>query len=119
MRYKLLTLAVALPTWVGIFSCLLIASPSAQEKAPGLAIDFDEASRDPAKSLFTDFTYHALGAPRCTRIPKNADLTFNDLGLCDRAPMSGPKLSVKDTAQCEEIDDIVVFLRTLSDGYKP
>lgn len=159
----------------------------------------DEASRDPAKSLFTDFTYHALGAPRSTRIPKNADASFNDLGLCERLPMSGPKPPAKDAAQCglfktptlrnialtgpymhngffdslrdavafyatrdtepkkwfpagkkfndlpaqyhanvnvetppyqrqpgqrpqlndEEIDDIVVFLRTLTDGYKP
>ncbi len=159
----------------------------------------DEASRDPAKSLFTDFTYHALGTPRSTRIPKNADASFNDLGLCERIPMSGQKPSAKDAAQCglfktptlrnialtgpymhngffdslrdavafyatrdtdpkkwfpdgrkfndlpaqhhanvdvetppyqrrpgqrpqlndEEIDDIVVFLRTLTDGYKP
>ncbi len=159
----------------------------------------DEASRDPAKSLFTDFTYHALGTPRSMRIPKNTDASFNDLGLCDRVPMSGAKPPAKDAAQCglfktptlrnialtgpymhngifdslrdavafyatrdtdpkkwypdgrkfndlpaqyhanvdvetppyqrrpgqrpqlndEEIDDIVVFLRTLTDGYKP
>ena len=60
----------------------------------------DEASRDSAKSLFTDFTYHALGAPRSMRIPKNADALFNDLGLCERAPMSGPKPPAKDAAQC-------------------
>ena len=59
----------------------------------------DEASRDPAKSLFTDFSYHALGAPRSTRIPRNADITFNDLGLCERAPMSG-KQPVRDENHC-------------------
>jgi cytochrome c peroxidase len=43
----------------------------------------DEASRDPKKSLFTDFTYHALGLPRSMRIPKNAtDATYHDMGLC-------------------------------------
>ena len=59
----------------------------------------DEASRDPAKSLFTDFSYHALGAPRNTRIPRNADITFNDLGLCERTPMSG-KLPLRDENHC-------------------
>jgi cytochrome c peroxidase len=48
----------------------------------------DEASRDPQKSLFTDFGFHALGLPRSTRIPKNADPAFNDLGLCERVPVS-------------------------------
>lgn len=59
----------------------------------------DEASRDPRKSLFTDFGYHALGVPRSTRIPKNADITFNDLGLCDRTPMAGQK-PVQDESHC-------------------
>jgi cytochrome c peroxidase len=60
----------------------------------------DEASRDPAKSLFTDFGYHALGAPRSQRIPRNAaDTTFMDMGLCERAPMSG-KQAVKDENHC-------------------
>lgn len=59
----------------------------------------DEASRDPARSLFTDFSYHALGAPRSMRIPKNADITFNDLGLCERAPMVGPQ-PVRDENHC-------------------
>ena len=44
----------------------------------------DEASRDPKKSLFTDFSYHALGLPRSMRIPKNAtDASYCDLGLCE------------------------------------
>jgi cytochrome c peroxidase len=60
----------------------------------------DEASRDPAKSLFTDFSYHALGAPRSPRIPKNADASFVDLGLCERVPMSGTKSPAKDAAHC-------------------
>ena len=59
----------------------------------------DEASHDPAKSLFTDFTYHALGTPRSTRIPKNADASFHDLGLCERVPMSGAK-AAKDLSEC-------------------
>lgn len=60
----------------------------------------DETSRDPAKSLFTDFSYHALGAPRSQRIPRNAaDATFMDMGLCERVPMSG-KPAVKDENHC-------------------
>ncbi len=157
----------------------------------------DEASRDPKKSLFTDFSYHALGLPRSMRIPKNAtDASYFDLGLCgpfrDTTPEKDPKgcglfkvptlrniaitgpymhnglfdnlrdavayYATRDTdpkkwfpdgkkfndlppqfhanvdvetppyqrrpgqrAQLndEEIDDIVAFLRTLTDGYKP
>ncbi len=59
----------------------------------------DEGSRDPAKSLFTDFSYHALGVPRSARIPRNSDITFNDVGLCERAPMSGQP-AIKNEAHC-------------------
>lgn len=51
----------------------------------------DADSRDPRKSLFTDFSYRALGLPRSTRIPKNADPAFIDLGLCERVPVAGVK----------------------------
>ena len=51
----------------------------------------DAASRDPQKSLFTDFSYRALGLPRSLRIPKNADPAFVDLGLCERVPVAGVK----------------------------
>ena len=54
----------------------------------------DVDSRDPQKSLFTDFSYRALGLPRSMRIPKNADPAFIDLGLCERVPVSGGKLPV-------------------------
>lgn len=157
----------------------------------------DEASRDPKKSLFTDFSYHALGLPRSMRIPKNAtDAAYFDMGLCgpfrDVTPEKNPRgcglfkvptlrnvaltapymhnglfdslrdavayYATRDTdphkwfpdgkkfndlpaqfhgnvdvetppyqrrpkqrAQLndEEIDDIVAFLHTLTDGYKP
>ena len=51
----------------------------------------DPASRNPADSLFTDFTYDNLGVPRNARIPVNADPAFFDLGLCGpkRAPPGG------------------------------
>lgn len=39
-------------------------------------------SRDPRDSLFTDFSYHALGVPRNTAIPANKDASFVDMGLC-------------------------------------
>jgi cytochrome c peroxidase len=39
-------------------------------------------SGNPRDSLFTDFTYYATGIPRNRAIPRNADPTFFDLGLC-------------------------------------
>lgn len=67
----------------------------------------DTDSRDPQKSLFTDFSYRALGVPRSQRIPKNADPKFVDLGLCERVPVAGvvpgaatPKPAVQDPAAC-------------------
>ena len=67
----------------------------------------DAASRDPQKSLFTDFGYRALGLPRSLRIPKNAEPAFMDLGLCERLPVAGASLpltavkpSVTDPATC-------------------
>ena len=45
--------------------------------------------------LFTDFTYAALGIPRNTEIPANADPSYNDMGICSRAdhplPDSAPR----------------------------
>ncbi len=57
----------------------------------------DTTSRDPQKSLFTDFSYRALGLPRSQRIPKNADPSFIDLGLCERAPVAGVKQPMTPT----------------------
>ncbi|HEU0199683.1 MAG TPA: cytochrome c peroxidase [Burkholderiaceae bacterium] len=42
----------------------------------------DTDSRDPHKSLFTNFGYHALGVPRNGAVPRNADAAHVDLGLC-------------------------------------
>lgn len=42
----------------------------------------DEGARDPRASLFTDFTYHAVGVPRSARIPRNADAAYRDQGVC-------------------------------------
>jgi len=41
-------------------------------------------SKDPTDWILTDFTYDALGAPRNTAIPANADKSHYDLGLCQR-----------------------------------
>ncbi len=67
----------------------------------------DVGSRAPDKSLFTDFSFRALGLPRSTRIPRNADPAFVDLGLCERVPVAGAKLPltavkppVTDPATC-------------------
>jgi cytochrome c peroxidase len=43
---------------------------------------FKADSRSAAELVFTDFSYHVLGAPRNARIPANADPAFFDLGLC-------------------------------------
>ena len=39
-------------------------------------------SANPRDSLFTDFSHYALGVPRNARIPRNANPSFYDLGLC-------------------------------------
>ena len=52
MRRELLTLAFAIPGTIGIFSCFLAASPSAQDKpAPGLVVNFDEPNLAPRERL--------------------------------------------------------------------
>lgn len=47
---------------------------------------------NPRDSLFTDFTYYATGIPRNRAIPRNADPSFFDLGLCgpERTPPALP-----------------------------
>jgi cytochrome c peroxidase len=45
----------------------------------------DRNNPDPRASLFTDFSYRALGVPRNPRIPANADAAYYDLGLCGPA----------------------------------
>ena len=42
-------------------------------------------SSNPARSLFTDFGYEALGVPRNTRLPSTASPGAFDLGLCRTA----------------------------------
>jgi cytochrome c peroxidase len=40
------------------------------------------SSSRPQDSLFSEFTYYAIGVPRNVAIPRNADPAFFDLGLC-------------------------------------
>ncbi len=42
-------------------------------------------SSNPARSLFTDFGYDAIGVPRNTKLPANASSKAYDLGLCTTA----------------------------------
>lgn len=42
-------------------------------------------SKDPKDNLFSNFSYFALGIPRNTAIPQNANPSFFDLGLCGPA----------------------------------
>ncbi|MEH3087997.1 MAG: cytochrome B6 [Xylophilus ampelinus] len=46
-------------------------------------------SSNPARSLFTDFGYEALGVPRNRRLPANARPDAFDLGLCRTAAARG------------------------------
>lgn len=50
------------------------------------------ASGRPQDSLFSDFSYYALGIPRNQAIPRNTDASFFDLGLCgpERTPPATP-----------------------------
>jgi cytochrome c peroxidase len=47
----------------------------------------DDAGRDPATSLFSDFGYDALGVPRNDRVPGTRK---PDLGLCERTDKATP-----------------------------
>jgi cytochrome c peroxidase len=40
------------------------------------------SSKIPSDNLFTDFAFYATGIPRNTAIPRNANPSFFDLGLC-------------------------------------
>lgn len=40
-------------------------------------------SNNPKDSLFTNFAYHALGAPRNSELPATSKADYNDLGLCE------------------------------------
>jgi hypothetical protein len=44
---------------------------------------------DGSPPLFTDFTYDNLGLPRNPELERNADPTYFDLGLCQRADLAG------------------------------
>ncbi len=44
---------------------------------------FSPTSRDPARSLFTDYAYESVAVPRNPRIPANRDPKHFDLGLCE------------------------------------
>ena len=46
----------------------------------------DDRARDPARSLFTDYGYEAVGVPRNTAAPPRAP----DLGLCERTDTNAP-----------------------------
>lgn len=45
--------------------------------------------------LFTDFSYDALGVPRNSNIPANADAGHFDLGLCERSEVTDSSLCGK------------------------
>lgn len=47
---------------------------------------FDDATRDPSKSLFSDYGYDALAVPRNTDLPRRKP----DLGLCERTDRATP-----------------------------
>jgi cytochrome c peroxidase len=49
-----------------------------------------DTSRNPERSLFTDFGYDAVAVPRNRQIPANADSTHFDLGLCERQDVPAP-----------------------------
>ncbi|WP_296947714.1 cytochrome-c peroxidase [uncultured Massilia sp.] len=46
---------------------------------------FNETSSNPARSLFTDFGYDAIGVPRNRAIPATRDPAYFDTGLCATA----------------------------------
>lgn len=74
-----------------------------EQEARGLAV-FNDPARgnciachpsamraDGGNPLFTDFSYHNLGVPRNPAIQRNADASYFDLGLCERADLAARK----------------------------
>ena len=49
-----------------------------------------DTSRNPERSLFTDFGYDAVAVPRNPKIPANRDAGYFDLGLCERRDQAPP-----------------------------
>jgi cytochrome c peroxidase len=49
-----------------------------------------DTSKNPERSLFTDFGYDAVAVPRNWKIPANADPEHFDLGLCERRDARTP-----------------------------
>ncbi|GGC60403.1 cytochrome-c peroxidase [Undibacterium terreum] len=45
----------------------------------------NETSNNPARSLFTDFSYDAIAVPRNSKIPANRNKAHYDKGLCETA----------------------------------
>jgi len=45
----------------------------------------NDRSPDPTRSLFTDYEFDAVGAPRNRALPATVDPDYFDLGLCERA----------------------------------
>jgi cytochrome c peroxidase len=69
-----------------------------EQEARGLALFKDSAkggcsachkmndrSSEPERSLFTDYGFDAVGAPRNRRLPATRDAAYYDLGLCEHA----------------------------------
>ncbi len=61
------------------------------------ACHLDTTAKDGTPPLFTDFEYEALGVPRNSKIPANADPNWHDLGLC--GPMRHDATS-RQTSYC-------------------
>jgi cytochrome c peroxidase len=51
---------------------------------------FYHTSKNPERSLFTDFGYDAVAVPRNARIPANTDARHFDLGRCERRDDNTP-----------------------------
>lgn len=64
-------------------------------------VDID--SDKPQDSLFTNFGYHALGAPRNTELPETAKPDYYDLGLCE---------TLRDDKRFDSPDQYCGFFKT-------
>ena len=51
---------------------------------------FYDTSKNPERSLFTDFGYDAVAVPHNPKIPANGDARHFDLGLCERRDQATP-----------------------------
>jgi len=78
----------------------------------------EDSSNRPEASLFTNYGYDALAAPRNRGIPANSDPRHHDLGLCERkaAPVQPPASAFCGAFRTPSLRNVAVRERFMHNG---